>query len=166
MITVRNADNAHSIAARAGAAGLRPGMVVKFAQGAASGDQPTVVKAVAADMSDATVLKGIVDFVQHDSQFVDFTVNQVTQVLTAVDDTIANGEQVNVWMGKIVIAYHDADLPTLLKSATVRESAKVAFDADTSFPAEYLTGQTDGRQVATGMVYRVDGPEVTLLLNV
>lgn len=165
MITVRNQDQALSLTARAGAAGLKPGMLVKLAQGAASGDQPTVVAVSAADIADVTVKKFIVDYIPSDSQHVDFDIAPATQVLTALDTSIPNGAQVNIWSGTVVIAYHDSLLPTGFKAADVRESAKLAFDADTDLPAAYNAAGTDGTEVCVGYVYRVDAPEVTFVVT-
>ena len=166
MITVRNADMALSLSARASTADLQPGMIVVFVVSAASGDQPKVRKATNLEIADVTIPKGIVDFIVDDSEAVDFTINTVTQALTEVSNVIPINSQVNVWMGKLVIAYTAANLSATLAPATVREATKVAFDADTAFPREYLAGQTDGGQIPMGIVYRVDGPEVTLLITV
>lgn len=166
MITVRNPSAALSVSARTAAAtAFVPGMIVKFAQGTASGDQPTVVAPLAADMSDAKVLKGIVDFVTADSQDVDFTINPATQALTLLSEVIPAGSQVNVWMGKIVIAYNNANLPAALQGGTVREATTVTFSNATQLPAVYNAAGTDGSQVVVGMVYRVDGPEVTMIIT-
>lgn len=166
MITVRNADTVQSVSARASTADLQPGMIVAFVQGTASGEQPKVRKATAAEIIDATVMKGVVDFIPDNNEFVDFDVNTVTGGLTAKSDVIPVDSQVNVWMGPcLVIAYSDDVLPSGLKSATVREASKVGFDGDTAFPGVYASGATDGLQSAKGMVYRVDGPEVTLIVS-
>lgn len=166
MITVRNQSVALSVSARTGAATtLKAGMVVKFAQGAASGDQPTVVPVVAADLSDPKVVKGIVDYITPDSQDVDFDVTTATLALSPIAVVIPAGAQVNVWLGKLVIAYHESLLPAGFKAANARESDKVSFDADTGLPAAYNAAGADGTQTPVGMVYRVDGPEVTFIIT-
>lgn len=165
MITIRNEDKALSLSARTGEANLVPGMVVKLAQGVASGDQPKVIKCVAADLTDVTVQKFIVDYTEKDSNDVDFTLDPVTQLLTPIAKTIPLNAQVNIWYGTVVIAYHESLLPAGFKAANVRESAKVAFDADTAFPGPYASGATDGLQSAKGFCYRVDGPEVTFSIT-
>lgn len=167
MITVRNAETCQSVSARAGQANLKPGMVVKFAAGAASGDQPTVVAVTAADLDAATagtITLGIVDYVQPDSLDTDFTIDPATQVLTPVAKTIPNGAQVNVWMNKPIIGYHKDDLDASLDPATVREPQKVAFLVANGMPAAFNAAAVDtGAENYMGFVYRVDGPEVTLL---
>lgn len=165
MITIRNADLAQSVSARASTADLTPGMVVAFVQGDASGDQPKVRKATTAELTDATVQKGIVDFIQPDSQDVDFNYNVVSQALTPIAKTIPQGAQVNVWFGTLVIAYHDSLLPAGLKSTTIRETAKVAFDSTTALPAVYNGAGANGTNGYVGMVYRVDPVEVTLVVK-
>lgn len=168
MITVRNRDTALSLSARAGAV-LKPGQVVKFAAGAASGDQPTVVAVTAADLDAAaagTLTIGIVDYVQPDSQDVDFDVNVVTQGLTAQAKTIPSGAQCNVWTNKPVIAYHSSVLDASLAPATVREPQKVAFLVSNGLPAAHNAAAVDtGAENYMGFVYRVDGPEVTIVFT-
>lgn len=166
MITVRNEDTANSVSARAGAASLKAGMLVVLAQGAASGDQPTCVKATAADIADQTVRKFIVDYEQKDSLDVDFDIDVTDSSLTVEAKTIPNGAQVNLWYGDIVIAYHESLLPTGAKAADLREGTqKIGWDADTGLPAKYNSAGTKGEKVALGVVYRIDGPEVTMLVN-
>lgn len=165
MITLRNTDLATSVSARAADATLVPGMVVKLVQGAASGDQPKVSKASAADLADATIQKGIVDFIQPDSQAVDFTYDVNSQGLTPIAQTIPAGAQVNVWIGKMVIAYHDSLLPAGLLSTAVREASKVAFDSTTSMPGVYNAAGANGLNVFVGTVYRVDPKEVTMIVT-
>lgn len=167
MITVRNQSVALSVSARTAAAtAFVPGMIVKFAQGPASGEQPTVVAPLAADMSDAKVLKGIVDFVTADSQDVDFTLNPATQALVLLSEVIPAGSQVNVWLGKLVIAYNEANLPAGFKAANVREgTTQITFSNTTQLPAPFNGAGTDGTQIVVGAVYRVDGPEVTMIIT-
>jgi hypothetical protein len=165
MITIRNAKTAQSVSARASTADLKPGMIVAFVAGAANGDQPKVRKATIAEIADATVLKGIVDYIPADSDAVDFTIVPATQVLTPVDDTIPLDAQVNVWFNKPIVAYHESKLPAGLKPTTQREGTKVAFDGDTALPAAYNAGGADGTQVIMGMVYRNDGPEMTIVFT-
>jgi hypothetical protein len=160
MITIRNEDKALSLSARAGVV-LTPGQVVKLAPGTASGDQPTVVLATIADLSDVTVQKFIVDYVQPDSLDVDFDINPSTQALTPIAKTIPSGAQCNIWYGTVVVAYHETLLPAGFKAANAREADKAAFDGDTGLPGKYASGAVDGLQAAKGFVYRVDGPEVT-----
>ena len=169
MITVRNADLALPVSARTGAADMKPGMLVKFAAGAASGDQPTVVRAVAADIDSwkaGALTLGIVDYNKQDSQDVDFDVNVAAQTLTAQDNTIPQDAQVVVWLGKPVIAYHSSMLEASLAPATVREPQAVAFLASTSKPTAYNGAATNtGEENYVGFVYRVDGPEVTIAFS-
>jgi hypothetical protein len=160
MITVRDRSAAISFSARTGEAGLVAGMLVKFVAGSASGEQPKVVKATGADMADATVKKGIVDYIQPDSLDVDFDINVVTQALTAQAKTIPLNAQVNVWMGTIVLGYHESLLPATLKPAVVREPAVVGFDGATNLPALAVDAEIDN-----GFVYRIDGPEVTMVFS-
>jgi len=165
MITARNVMLSLPLSARTATADLKTGMVVKFVQSAASGDQPLVAKATAADLVDPTVLKGVVDFIQPDSQYVEFSLDTTTLTITPLAESIPQGAQVNVWTVKPVIAYHASKLDASLSPATIREGAVVAIDGDTSLPALYSAGATDGRQKAVGTVYRVDGPEVTIFFH-
>lgn len=165
MITIRNEDKALSLSARASTADLVSGMVVVAVQGAASGDQPKVRKATAAELADVKVQKFIVEYDAPDSNEVDFDINVVTQGLTPIAKTIPQNAQVNIWMGTLVIAYHETLLPAGFKAANAREAAQVAFDGDTNLPAAYNAAGSDGTQIVSGLVYRVDGPEVTLVVK-
>jgi hypothetical protein len=172
MITIRNADTTLSLSARTATADLIAGMIVAFVQSTASGDQPKVRKATIAEISDPTVVKGIVDFIVDDSLAVDFDISLIDQSLSPTVNihnanmVIPLNAQVNVWLGKVVIAYHSSNLPAALKSGTVREGMKLSFAGGTNLPALYASGGVDGSQTPVGMVYRVDGPEVTMLITI
>ena len=166
MITIRNEDKALSLSARASTADLVSGMIVVAVQGAASGDQPKVRKATAAEIKDVKVQKFIVEYDAPDSTEVDFNINTVTQGLTPIAKTIPLNAQVNIWMGTVVIAYHESLLPAGFKAADAREASPVVFDSDTNLPAAYSAGgSTDATDTVEGFVYRVDGPEVTLVVK-
>lgn len=165
MITIRNEDKALSLSARASTNDLQSGMVVVAVPGTASGDQPKVRKATAAEIADTKVQKFIVEYDAPDSQEVDFDINVQTQGLTALTKLIPQDAQVNIWMGTVVIAYHDSVLPVGFKSTDAREADKVSFDGDTALPAAYNNAGADGTQIVVGLVYRVDGPEVTLVVK-
>lgn len=162
MITIRNQDTALPFSARAGAADLKVGMVVKFAIGSASGEQPTVIQASAADMLDSTIKKGIVDFHVEDSTNVDFDVTLTSSTLVAQAKLIPLNEQVVVWTNKPIVAYHQSALDASITFSSLREAAKIGFSETTNFPGLYSGGATDGRQVYAGWVYRMDGPEATI----
>jgi hypothetical protein len=164
MIQIENRSQAFGVTARAGA-GLKPGMVVKLAQGTAAGDPPQAVAVSAADLADVTVDKGVVFWEQSDSQAVEFSFAPATQSLTLKTVTIPTGEQVTVLFGPVHIKYHKDLLPAALDPATVRESAKVAFDGDTGLPADYASGATDGRQVQIGHVTEVASPLVSIYIT-
>jgi hypothetical protein len=165
MITIANSTLALPFSARVSTTDVKPGMIVTFIQGTASGEQPQVRKATLAEIQDATVPKGIVEYFKPDSTDVDFDVDPATQALTLEDTTIPQNAQVTVWMGKPVVTYYGAVLAADLAPATVREATKVGFDADTNFPAAYLGSATDGREICTGFIYRVDGPAITIAFS-
>lgn len=166
MLTVRDYRLAQSLTARAKTgASLKPGMVVVMEQGASSQDPPVVSKATVEDIGDATVQKFIVDYLQPDSLDVDFTWDPSTYGLTPENVVIPDEAQVNIWSGKIVVGYHDSALPTALQSANAVVADKVGFSTATGFPAKYDAAGAAGEDTYFGYVYRVDGPEVTMVLD-
>lgn len=173
MFTVRNSDHALSLSARTATADLKAGMIVAFVQNTSTvaGEQPLVRKATLAEITDPTIQKGLVDFIVEDSLAVDFDISLVDQTLSPTTNAhnatpvIPLGSQVNVWMGKLVVSYHSADLPAALLPTAVREGARVAFNNTTNLPAIYNSGGADGSQTPVGIVYRIDGPEVSMLVT-
>jgi len=119
---------------------------------------------------------GIVTYVQEDSQYVDMDMavsfTDPANILTVGSDLIPLGALVTVWQGTIILGYHSSKLANGLAIGTLREPTKVAFQfanhptfGNCALPHTYLAGQSDGRQVARGYVYRNDGPEVTLVIQ-
>lgn len=157
MIVIRNRDHSLALTARAGEAGLKQGMVVKF-DGVTANGTPKVVKASDADLADATVQKGIVWYREKDSLTADFEYDPATLTLTPLDMEIPEDAQVAVFTGKMVVAYHTSVLPSALVNAPAL--SKVSFDGTTGFP----TLVTDAEPVF-GFVERKDGPEITMVLN-
>lgn len=166
LFTIRNRDHALALAARASTADLKTGMVVVFVQGGASGDQPQVRKATGAELADATVQKGIVWYrAKEDDADIDFTWDPATNSMTVkAAALIPLNAQVTVLTGKVIVAYHKSLLPAGLLPGTVRETAKIAFDSATNFPGVYNAGGANGLQIAVGSVFRIDGPEVTMVV--
>jgi hypothetical protein len=166
MITIRDRSKALSLSARASTADLQTGMIVVMVQGAASGDQPKVRRATAAEIQDVKVQKFIVEYDAPDSLEVDYVIDPATQLLTAQPRPIAVNAQVNIFMGILVIAYTEDVLPAGFKAANIRESVQMSYDATTSFPAAYSAGGTaNGTDTPKGHAYRVDGPEVTFIVR-
>lgn len=159
MITIRNRDVAIGLSARASTADLTPGMIVVMVGGDASGDQPKVRKATAGELADSLVQKFIVDWAPDDSTDVDFTVDPATGDLTAESQVIPADTQVTVFMGTLVIAYHEDVLPATL--VATREPVRVGFDSATNLPSIAADAELD-----CGFKYRIDGPEHTFVINI
>jgi hypothetical protein len=162
MIVIRNRDHSLAFTARANAADLRNGMVVKFSGVTANGT-PQVQRATTADLTDASIQKGIVWYRGKDDTEVDFEMDATGVTMTAIAKVIPQDAQVTVYTGKMVVAYHSSLIPAGLQNAAAL--AKVAIDSTTSFPALWVNAGANGTGTSVGFLERKDGPETTLVLS-
>jgi hypothetical protein len=173
MITPRNVDTAQSVTARvASGQSLKPGQLVKLTQGSAKGEQPTVTAVSTADLDDLSSgkqLVGVVDYITPLETDVDFQSTDPVSKLsdaTMVDTTIPAGALVNVWFNKPILGLHSS-LIDATYFANVREGDRVGYHAaNKNYKAFDATGAaTSGEENLVGVVYRVDGPEVTVIFS-
>lgn len=167
MITVRNTDAARSLTVRADEP-LEVGMFVKLVQGSASGAPPKVRKALKADLADAATMVGMVDFIQDNSEAVDYNFNEVGTALTlntGADGTMAIplNAQCNVWWNQPEIGF-DIYSTAFADLSTIREPTAVTIDDATSKVA-LMTAVDPAVDPTLGFVYRNEGPEITLILT-
>lgn len=168
-VTVRNPKVATArtvIAAEA----LEVGMVVVMVQGTAIGEPVQVRKPSAAELGDATLIKGVVTYVPDNDLAVGFILDPTDESLaknTGADNTYAipSGASCVLWMNKPVIGFHQNAVDAALVVATAREGLKVAFDADSAKLAAYASGGIDGTQHYKGTVYMNDGAEITVIFD-
>jgi hypothetical protein len=154
---------------------------VKLVQGTARGEQPRVQKVTTADLDALTAgtfqgIMGIVDWSPSDSLAVDFrtaggpsatlagyAVESDVMPYDAAD--IAKCAQVNVWFNKPVIAFYSNKLDASLAPTVAREADVAGFIVGTGLIAKYNSGAVTGEENPLGVVYRVDGPEVTVIFT-
>jgi hypothetical protein len=168
LVQIRNPEMAHNRAAIAKVA-LKNGMVVKLVQGTAKGEPCQVDKVVSADLSDASIVKGIVTWVPDNDLTVDFILTPANETLTLSTDTdnntdIAAGTPVLFWYNKPVVGLHSSMVDASINFATVREGDKIAVKETTSVIGLYNSGDTT-LDVAVGVVYQHEGAELTILLS-
>ena len=174
MITIRNPNEAHSRTVVASTQ-LEIGQAVKLIQGLAKGDPPQVAAIVEADLTDPTVMIGIVNYVVDDDQALDMILDPVNSALTlnTGDDAahvIPAGKTCQFWYGNPVIGFHKSAVDPAFAAGTagdfdaVREPAAICIDSTTSKIGLYAAGQAD-RDAVAGFVYQHEGAELTVLFT-
>jgi hypothetical protein len=168
LVQIQNPEMAHNRTVVASEA-LTVGMGVKLVQGTAKGEPCQVSKLTAADMDDATLMKGIVTHIQDDDEVVDFIYNPVDASLTlntGSDNTtnIAAGTNCVFWYGKPVVVLHGSVVDATLNVATVREGAKVAINTGTSKIGLYNSG-APAQDAFIGTVYQTNGTDVQVIVS-
>lgn len=173
MITVRNPTDASALTVIASEA-MEVGMLVAVIQGTAKGEPVQVRKAVEADIEDATVLKGIVDFIPDDDLAVDFLIDPTaagTSSFLATNTESDNTRTIPaesacvLWYNKPIIGFHSSAVDAALDFSVVREPAKLAFDPASSKLTNYDPAGTLGTQIFFGTLYRHEGPEITVVFT-
>jgi hypothetical protein len=167
MVTIRNANmcDARTVVATAG---LKTGMVVKLTQGTAKGEPCQVAIPSVADLADATLVKGIVTYVQDNDLAVEFILNPANEVLTlntGVDEVlnIPTGAVCVFWMNAPVVGLHPAVLDASIVMGTIREGAKVACTAGSGLIGLYTGAGNFASYLGT--VYQHEGAELTIICN-
>jgi phosphatidate phosphatase APP1 len=170
MITVRNPTAAHALTVVTSVA-MEVGQIAALIQGTAAGEPVQVRIATAADLDDATIVKGVVDFILDDDLAVDYIKNPATgarSVNTGSDGTqaIPAGAAVAFWYNKPIIGFAEEDVDDTLDITAVREGAKVAALAASGKLVAYNAAAVNtGAENYLGTIYRNEGPEITVLLN-
>lgn len=171
MITIRNPNEARARTVVAGE-DLEVGMFVKLVQGAAKGDPPKVMKVAEADIADAEVMVGIVDFIPDDDLAVDYNIdtNQNLTVNTGSDNTfkVPSGSLCVFWYGQPIVGFAKSAVdPTYQASFdAAREADVLAIDSDTAKLAAYDASAVDTtRDEVVGVLYQHEGAEITVLLK-
>jgi hypothetical protein len=170
MITIRNPRDARAVTVIA-AVDLRVGEVALLVQGDSAGEPPKVRKASAAELADATLIKGVVDFIVDNDEAVDFTRDPASvgslALNTGDDNTviIPAGSACVIWHGHPIIGFHSSAVDASLDFATAREGLRVAFSSVSSRLVAYNGAGDDGADVYMGTVYQNEGPELTVMLN-
>jgi hypothetical protein len=169
LVTIRNPEMAHNRTVVAKVA-LKNGMVAKLVQGTAKGEPCQVDKFASADLSDASIVKGIVTFVPDNDLTVDFILNPANEALTlntGADDNstdIAAGSLCVFWYNKPLVGYHSSMVDASLVFSTAREGDKIAVKETTAIVGAYNSGDTS-LDVAVGTIYEHEGAEVTILFQ-
>lgn len=168
LVTIRNPEMAHNRTVIAKVA-LKNGMVVKLVQGTAKGEPCQVDKIIAADLSDASIVKGIVTFVKDDDLTIDFILTPSSEALTLNTESdnsqdIAAGTPCLFWYNKPLVGYHSSVVDASLVFSTAREGDKIAVKETTSIVGKYASGDTT-LDVAVGTIYEHEGAEVTILFQ-
>lgn len=169
-VTIRNPKQAHARTVIASEA-MEVGMAVTLIQGTAKGEPCQVRKATAADLADATLVKGIVTYVPDNDLAVGFIIDPTDEGLTKnteSDNTyeIPAAAHCVFWYNKPVVGFHQNAVDAALTVSSTREGTKLAFDGDSSKLTAYASGQTDGRQIYLGTALQnEDGVELTVLFD-
>lgn len=173
MIHVRNPTDARAETVVASEA-LEVGQLVAVIQGTAKGEPVQVRAATVADIQDDTVVKGIVDYIPDNDLAVDFIIDPTAAgssgflALNTEDDNttdIPSGAACVMWHGRPVVAFDANSVDAALDLGAIREGAKLAFDGDSAKLAAYNGGGVDGTEVFMGVLYRHEGPEITVLFT-
>lgn len=165
MIVIRNPNEARSRTVIASEA-LETGMVVVAIRGTAKGEPLQVRKATAADIGNANLKKGIVDYIPEYTDTVsDFIVNPVTKQLsvnTGEGSTakIPAGAQCVQWTEKPVVGYSRFSVDTSIVNAwnTIREPDLVTVGAN----ARPATSTGAVGEAVVGRVEQHDGFEISV----
>jgi hypothetical protein len=171
LVTIRNPEMAHNRTVIADEA-LKNGMVVKLVQGD-KGDPCHVAKiTAAADLTDSTIVKGIVTFVADNDLTVDFILDPTNEALSLNTDSdnstdIAEGALCVFWYNKPLVGYHSLSpaVDTTLDFSTAREADVVAVEESNSKVAALDTGMSSTSSHAVGMIYEHEGAELTILFH-
>lgn len=170
LVTIRNPESAANRTVVADEA-LKNGMIVKLVQGAAKGDPCSVAKITSAsDLTDASIVKGIVTFIPDNDLTVDFILDPTNEGLslnTGADNStdIPEGALCVFWYNKPVVGIHSAMVDTSLVYATAREGDVVAVEESNALLAALDSGVGSTSSHAVGVIYQHEGAELTILLH-